>query len=98
MGITIDKLCDLKDADGDSLDINADGSLNVTISGQVNVYAEDSPHTSGDDGNFSLAVRQDTKASTADTDGDYAAFIQNSVGELYVTDEDSEALLTTTEG
>lgn len=102
-GITIDKVRDLDGAtdsvnlsDGtDSLDINADGSINVVISGQSNVYAEDSAHTTGDDGNFSLAVRQDTKASTAGTDGDYAAFIQNASGELYVVDEAGNVLLGT---
>ena len=102
-GITIDKVRDLAGAtdsvnlsDGtDSLDINADGSINVNISGQSNVYAEDSAHTTGDDGNFSLAVRQDTKASTAGTDGDYAAFIQNASGELYVVDEAGNVLLGT---
>lgn len=103
MGITIDKVRDLSGStdnvnlsDGtDSLDINADGSINVVISGQSNVYAEDTAHVSGDDGNFVLAVRQDTKASTGSADGDYVAMIQNASGELYVTDEDSEALLTT---
>ena len=102
-GITLDRIRDLDDAsdsigigDGtDNLAVNADGSINVVISGQSNVYAEDSAHTPGDDGNFVLALRQDTKASSAGTDGDYAALIQNSVGELYVTDEDVEALLTT---
>lgn len=103
-GITIDKVRDLagatdnvnlQDPGGDALDINADGSINVNISGQSNVYAEDSAHTTGDDGNFSLAVRQDIKASTAGTDGDYAAFIQNASGELYVVDEDGNTLLGT---
>ena len=103
MGITIDKVRDLSGStdnvnlnDGtDSLDINADGSINVNISGQSNVYAEDSAHTTADDGNFILAVRQDTKASTAGTDGDYAGFIQNSLGELYVVDEAGNVLLGT---
>ena len=54
----------------DTLAINGDGSINVVVSGQSNVYAEDSAHTTADDGSFSLAVRQDTKASTAGTDGD----------------------------
>ena len=104
MSITLDKICvdgtdgnsiKIVDTAGDELNINADGSINAVISGQVNVYAEDSPHTSGDDGNFVLAVRQDTKASTAGTDGDYAALVQNSLGELYVVDEAGNALLTT---
>ena len=103
MGITIDKVRDLSGStdnvnlhDGThALDINADGSINVTISGQSNVYAEDSAHTTADDGNFVLAVRKDTKASTAGTDGDYAGLIQNSLGELYVVDEAQNVLLGT---
>jgi len=97
MGISLDELVSvgIVDSGGDELNINADGSLNVTISGQSNVYAEDSAHVSGDDGNFILALRQDTKASSAGTDGDYAALIQNSLGELYVVDEAGNALLGT---
>ena len=57
-------------------------------------YAEDSAHTSGDEGQFVLAVTQDTLASSAD-DGDYSAFKVNSKGELYVKSTDSDALLTT---
>lgn len=101
MSITLDKICipsgeAIQITDGtDTLAINADGSLNVTISGQSNVYAEDSAHTTGDDGNMILAVRSDTKASTAGTDGDYAAFIQDADGDLYVTDTVAQGLLTT---
>lgn len=106
MGITIDKVRDLNGAtdnvnlsDGtDSLDINADGSINVTISGQSNVYAEDSVHTSGDDGNFILTVRSDTKASTAGTDGDYAGLITDADGDLYVSDTVAQGSLATLAG
>jgi hypothetical protein len=58
-------------------------------------YAEDSAHVSGDTGSFVLAVRQDTKASTAGTDGDYAALIQDADGDLYVSDTVAQGLLTT---
>lgn len=104
MSITLDKICiptgsEIQITDGtDTLSINADGSINATISGQLNVYAEDSAHVSGDDGNFVLAVRQDTKASTAGTDGDYAALIQDADGDLYVSDTVAQGSLSTLAG
>lgn len=91
------------DAAGDNWDRlrSTGGALHVDIQdasitvNESDVYAEDSAHTTGDDGGFVLAVRQDTLASSVDADGDYAPFKVNAVGELYVTDEGSEALLTT---
>lgn len=65
-----------------ALDVNvASGSLSVTINAE---HAEDSAHSSGDTGSFSLAVRNDTLASLVDTDGDYAPFQVNARGALYV--------------
>lgn len=52
------------------------------------VFAEDTAHTSGDLGGFSLAVRRDARSSGASASGDYASFNVNSVGELWVKDED----------
>lgn len=49
-------------------------------------HNEDDAHVSGDSGTMALAVRSDTKASTAGTDGDYAALIQDADGDLYVSD------------
>lgn len=40
--------------------------------GQSQQYSEDSAHTSGDKGTQALAVRKDTAASIATTDGDYS--------------------------
>lgn len=48
-------------------------------------FAEDSAHTSGDKGQFVLAVRQDTAASTAGTTGDYTALTCDSSGRLHAT-------------
>ena len=67
----------------------------IAIGAQAFVYAEDSAHVTADEGAFVLAVRSDTKASTAGTDGDYAALIQDADGDLYVTDTVSQGLLTT---
>jgi len=90
----------IRGTNGDAVTVTA-GALDVNIqSADINfnesdVYAEDDPHTTGEEGSFVLAVRQDTLASSTSTDGDYAAFKQNSKGELYVIDTDGNALLTT---
>lgn len=65
-----------------ALDVNvASGSITVS---EADVYAEDSAHTTGDEGTFTLAVRNDTLASLVDADGDYAPFQVNASGALYV--------------
>lgn len=46
--------------------------------------AEDSAHTSGDQGIMGLAVRNDTLAALAGTDGDYAPLQVDADGALYV--------------
>lgn len=46
--------------------------------------AEDSAHSSGDPGIMLLAVRQDTAAALAGTDGDYIPLIVDSTGRLWV--------------
>ncbi|MHA1949698.1 MAG: hypothetical protein ACW987_07485, partial [Candidatus Thorarchaeota archaeon] len=53
-------------------------------SNQRGAFAEDSVHTSADDGQFVLSVRNDTLASLVDTDGDYAPFQVDALGALYV--------------
>lgn len=65
----------------DTLDINADGSINVVTDIS---YAEDTAHTTGDTGAFVLAVRNDTLASLVDADGDYAPLQVDANGALYV--------------
>lgn len=88
----------LAGADGDysPLQVDASGNLRVVGSFTNNAeYAEDSAHTTGDVGMFQLAVRSDVKASTAGATGDYAAFIQDADGDLYVTDTVAQGLLTT---
>lgn len=88
----------LFDGAGNAISSTA-GALNVNVaSGSItvvesDVYAEDSAHTSGDEGGFVLAVRQDTLASSTSADGDYAAFKVNQKGELYVKDSDVLAQL-----
>jgi hypothetical protein len=66
--------------------------LDVNTAGE---RAEDSAHTSGDYGSFSLAVRRDSRTSGTSADGDYASFNVNSSGDLYTHDFAANALLTT---
>jgi hypothetical protein len=94
-------------AGGDSIAAyltSSSGALieSTTVGGAdyINVYgaaskAEDAAHASGDIGEFSLAVRRDTRSSGTSADGDYASFNVNASGDLYVTDFDGNALLTT---
>lgn len=77
--------------------VSADGDyapLQVDALGRLRVYAdlstatsaeklEDDAHVSGDVGSFSLAVRQDTLASSVSADGDYAAFKLDARGGLW---------------
>lgn len=79
--------------DGAGTDITSTaGALDVNISSgsltQSDVYDEDAAHSSGDEGGFVLAVRNDTLGSLVDADGDYAPFQVNASGELYVKDSD----------
>lgn len=90
----------LHSADGDYAALQVDSSGRLRVIADLDFTpnaekAEDSAHSSGDIGNFILAVRQDTLASSTSADGDYAALKENSKGELYVIDTDGNALLTT---
>lgn len=58
-------------------------------------FAEDAAHTSSDLGIMSLAVRQDTLASSVSADGDYGSLKLNSVGSLYTADNILAGLVTT---
>jgi len=66
--------------------ITADLGANndVTIDASSIVLAEDAVHGSGDAGVMSLAVRNDTLAALAGTDGDYAPLQVNATGALFV--------------
>lgn len=90
----------LVDTDGDYAPLQVDSSGRLRVISDLDYtdpahYAEDSAHTSGDTGNYVLAVRQDTLASSTSADGDYASFKVDAAGQLYVTDEDTQSLLTT---
>ncbi len=70
--------------------VNEDGSKELAL-------AEDAAHTSGDLGIQSLAVRNDTLATLADTDGDYAPLQVDASGALYTLDSNSAAIKTAVE-
>ena len=65
------------------------GDVNVTNSGTFAVqvdniaYSEDSAHTTGDDGAFVLAVRNDALADLTSADGDYSGIGVTSKGAVY---------------
>jgi hypothetical protein len=88
-------------AHGDYSPIAVDkyGRINVVAAVSVEPsdaeFMEDTPNTSGDVGLHVLTVRQDTLATSTSTNGDYADFKVNALGELYVTDTSGNSLLTT---
>lgn len=68
---------------GNALDVNiASGSLSTAYS-----YAEDSAFTEADEGVHNLTVRQDTLATSTSADGDYASMKSDSLGRIYMTDD-----------
>jgi hypothetical protein len=72
---------------GNTLVVNADGSINVNADIDIVTGAEklhDSAHAAGDVGNYVLAVRQDVLANDVSADGDYSSFKVNAQGALYV--------------
>lgn len=79
----------LVSADGDYAPFSLDstGALRVTgASATINAEKnEDDAHVSGDTGNYVLAVRQDTLASSTSADGDYASLKVDAAGSLYAT-------------
>jgi len=100
MGVRNDADAVLTSTDGDytPFAVDSTGKLKVLADFDADfdyVYDEDSGHISADPGAYVLAVRQNTLASSTDADGDYASFKVNANGELYTTDTDAIALLTT---
>lgn len=102
MAIRKDSAAALADTDGDYsfLQVDDSGRLRVDASVSIDMGAEkdeDSAHVSGDQGNYILAVRADSRPTDANTsaDGDYASFFVNNSGELWVKDADTLAQLVT---
>lgn len=88
--------------DGEYTPLQVDSNGRLKVNAQVNIdslsdHEEDSAHSSGDVGEYVLAVRSDARPTNANTstDGDYASFFVNANGELYVHDTDILAQLVT---
>lgn len=80
----------------DTLAINADGSINVTVTGGASnsQFAEDTAHVSGDIGTEMLAVRRDTPISGTSADGDYSTINTDANGRLYTQIHDGGNSIT----
>jgi hypothetical protein len=105
MGVRNDADAVLTDADLDYSPIAVDDKGRVKVLADLDVdfdfvHAEDSGHTTGDLGSFSLSIRLDdidgaNSALLAGTNGDYQGFFTNTKGELFVKDADTLAQLVT---
>jgi hypothetical protein len=83
-----------------TLKTDSDGHLQtdvLTMPGGLTGHAEDDAHTTADVGVFALSVRADSAATTADTDGDYAAILTDANGRLHCLDANSAAIKTAVE-
>ena len=68
------------------VNVDTDGDLQVdvlTLPGGLTGYEEDTAHVTGNIGVMPLAVRKDTAAALADTDGDYAPVEVDANGRLH---------------
>lgn len=76
----------LSDGEGCGLACNSQGELIVNLGTDTDglVKDEDTAHTTGDSGIMMLAVRDDSLAGLADTDGDYTPFVVDSLNHLWM--------------
>lgn len=82
---------------GDSAMDETNDAVRVNIvagSSSATEFAEDSAHTTGDNGVAALVVRKDTPGSNVSADGDYATLLQDSNGRLYVNIHDGGNSIT----
>ena len=73
-----------------SIAVDSNGRIFTSTGSSGGVHAEDAVHGSGDAGSMCLAVRNDTLAALAGTDGDYASLQVNDIGALFTTGEHTE--------
>lgn len=80
----------IKIGDGTNfLAVNGDGSINVNADISVvngHEKAEDAAHVSGDIGSYVLNVRSDIPSAASSANGDYASFLSDNKGRLWVND------------
>jgi hypothetical protein len=87
LGVRSDAGGTLVSADGDYSPLSIDASGNLRVAGSFSggaEYAEDAAHTTGDTGNFILAVANHTEGALHSADGDYAALQVDDTGRLRV--------------
>jgi len=82
----------LADTDGDFVPFQFDSNGRLRVDAEISVAtghekAEDSVHSSGDIGSFSLAVANEAQATLVDADGDYTPFAVDTKGRLYTNTE-----------
>lgn len=89
---------ELKDANDTTFKaaaVQVESSPNVVFASLLKLdaeKAEDAAHTSGDNGLMILAVRKDSAAALAGTDGDYIPLIVDANGRLHVLDANSATI------
>lgn len=80
----------IKIGDGTNfLAVNGDGSINVNADISVvngHEKAEDAVHADGDIGSYVLNVRSDIPSAASSASGDYASFLSDNKGRLWVND------------
>jgi len=98
LAVRKDTAAALAGTDGDyiPLIVDANGRLHVLDPNSATIAAlskaEDAPHKTGDTGIQILAVRKDTAAALAGTDGDYIPLIVDANGRLHVLDPNSATI------
>lgn len=82
-------------ADGDYSPLQTDSSGRLRVLADLTAafdftYAEDTAHTTGDVGAFTLGIRNDARASLTSADGDYSGFAVDAAGRLITSTEKAE--------
>ena len=89
----------LSDTDGDYTPFSTDAAGALRVVGTFTSAAgkaEDSAHTTGDEGSYTLAVRHDTAGTQVSADGDYASMQQTADGYLRAIGTAETAILQQT--
>jgi len=89
LSVREDALASSTSADGDYQSFKTDSLGALWVRSRA-AYAEDAAHTTGDMGNFVLAVANEAKSDLVSADGDYTPFAVSKKGELYTITEIAE--------
>lgn len=84
------------DSSGNEVGVTSNAlDVNIAAASGLGIFAEDAAHTTGDDGQHILAVRNDTPSALTSADGDYGSLSLDASNRLWVSDDQAQALLTT---